>query len=221
MMPKKYELGPLTTLQIRLLCTLAGQAFKAARLRGAVDDDLDPETFRREGQVEAGAPASLKECNQGHFLAIRGKFFVVLGRLEEAFNDFLNAGDDAAALSQMRWRFIGQVAALAEAIGDKHARETGIVLDVPTRAARAHAYAEGIAKTQFHGGLKSLNARQLEVLGYTITNRGNALAGRGRTENRNKNQRRKEDPAEEPGESLISRAARRLGQTRECGSDRL
>jgi hypothetical protein len=218
----------LSKIQIRLLCTLAGQAFKAASLRGAVDDDQDAESYRREGQLEACGVASLKECNQSHFLALRGKWFVILGRLEEAFNDFLNAGEEAEATRQMKWRFIGQVAALAESIGDKHERETGVVLDVPARAARAMAYAEGISRVQFQAGLKGLNARQIEILGFTITNRSNALAGRGDSQNRNKSQRnRPKNPgaSEEPEEgSLMERAARRLGQvnrTQECGSDRL
>lgn len=226
----KFQFTPLSKIQIRLLCTLAGQAYKAAKLRRAIDDDQDAEIYRREGQLEACGVASLKECNQSHFLAIRGKWFVVLGRLEEAFNDFLNAGEEAAATRQMKWRFIGQVAALAEAIGDKHERETGIVLDVPARAARAHAYAEGIARSQFQAGLKNLNARQVEILGFTVTNRANALAGRGDSQNRNKSQRnRPKNPGvtEEPEEgSLMERAARRLGQlnrarSEECGSDRL
>jgi hypothetical protein len=226
----KFKLAPLSKIQIRLLCTLAGQAFNAARLRGAVDDDQDAESYRREGQLEACGVASLKECNQSHFLAIRGKWFVVLGRLEDAFNDVLNAGEQAEATRQMKWRFVGQVAALAESIGDKHERETGIVLDPPARAARALAYAEGISRSQFHSGLKGLTARQVEILGFTITNRANALAGRGDSQNRNKSQRLRSTAkggSEPPGEgSLIERAARRLGQALpprcpESGSDRL
>jgi hypothetical protein len=226
----KFKFAPLSKIQIRLLCTLAGQAFKAARLRGAVDDDQDAESYRREGQLEACGVAGLKECNQSHFLAIRGKWFVVLGRLEEAFNDFLNAGEQAEATRQMKWRFVGQVAALAESIGDKHERETGIVLDPAARAARALAYAEGISRSQFLSGLKGLTARQVEILGFTITNRANALAGRGDSQNRNKSQRLRSPEkggSEPPGEgSLIERAARRLGQAvtprnPERGSDRL
>ncbi|MES2597222.1 MAG: hypothetical protein V4662_17880 [Verrucomicrobiota bacterium] len=223
----KFQFTPLSGLQIKILCTLAGQAFKAAKLRRAIDDTMTVEEYRREGQLEACGMASLKDCDQSHFLQIRAKWFVVIGNLEEAFNDLLNGTAEAEATRQMRRRLVGQIAGLADAIGEKHERETGIVLEVADRAARARAYAEGIAFDQMGTrNLLALTSQKLEWLGFTVTNRATAMRGKGNPENRNKSQRRKskepgtgevlrQRPAE--GSSFMERARQRLAGSTTSG----
>ncbi|MGV3661344.1 MAG: hypothetical protein ACO1TE_14240 [Prosthecobacter sp.] len=186
----KYYMTPLSNDQKAQLCILARQAFTLSRERGAVDDDVKYDDWRAECQLEACGVASLRECNQSHYLAIRGKWFVILGNLEQAFYDFLNAGAANEACKQMKWRLMGHVAALADGIRTAKAR-IQIVLDAPQAATEAWIYTGHLAKDKFHGlRVDNLDAEQLEQLGFTVLNRANDKLGKGSPENRNKKQRK-------------------------------
>ncbi|WP_345735701.1 hypothetical protein [Prosthecobacter algae] len=198
---------PLSKVQITQLCALASKAFKAAQARGALDDGMTAEQYRREGQMEAAQVASLKEANQGHYLEIRGKWWTVIGNLERAFYDFLNAGPENEARRQMAWRLAGQVSALADTLAtnahDKATNEAIRALrpeeqlpEIPRMSAeeaarQAWAYTRSIAVARFAGrSMESLDPDQLEQLGFTIINRTSAKRGVGDSWTRNKSQRR-------------------------------
>ena len=196
--PRPRFLGRLSGVQIRLLCTLAGQAQTAAKLREDPAAEVDRETWRKNGQDEATGVQGLslaKNANQGHFLPIRGYWFTILGNLQQAFYDFLNAGPENEARKQMAWRMMGQMAHLSEALEGRHERlrqiTPGLAPHTPAEAAEnAWNYARSIAKDKFQGRrIESLDADELEQLGFTITGRANAMQGKGDPENRNKSQR--------------------------------
>lgn len=223
---------PLSAVQIKALCVLASQAYKVAKSRGAVDE-LSADDYRKAGQMEAAGVGSLKDARQNHFLLIRGKWFVVIGRLDEAFYDFLNAGDQAEATRQMKWRLMGQMQELAEGIKARHLRETQIELEAAECARQAWAYAEALSVGKNHGRkIRDLDSDELEQLGFTCTNRGNAMRQVGNSANRNKSQARRPvrrddveaeiSPGERPeprpsdggGLSLMQAAKARLGEAR-------
>lgn len=182
---------PLSALQITELCTLAGQAFKAAKLRGGVDDETTLEAYRKQGQIECGV-ISLKQATQAHYLELKGKWFTVIGNLEQAFYCFLNAGPQLEAARQMKFRLMGQVSRLATAIKKHHFKENQIELTATECARQAWAYAQTLSLDKYAGAkIDSLNAQQLEQLGFTVLNRANAKEGKGSTASRNKKQRDK------------------------------
>lgn len=187
---KKRFFTRLSALQIKGLCALASQAFKAAKARGAVPDDMTADEWRREGQMEAAGVASLKLATQEHYLAIKGKWFTVLGNLEEAFYCFLNASAEHEATRQMRWRLMGQVALLADGIQHRHFIETSVRLADDESARQAWAYTKSLARDKGGKSLESLDADALEQLGFTVVNRANAKRGKGDSMKRNKSQRR-------------------------------
>ncbi len=244
MKPARY-LTPLSKVQITQLCALATKAFKAAQARGALDDDMTAAQFRKDGQWEAAKVASLKEANQGHYLEIRGKWWTVIGNLEQAFYDFLNGGPENEARRQMAWRLAGQVAGMAEAIGIQQQdralmaamaeMQPGQVIIPPTPripepelAAQAWAYTAHLAREKFKTTrLEDLDADQLEQLGFTLVNRANAKRGKGDSTSRNKGQRGRSKPSQETFESDSSHI-RRTGHDApsaadlpQSGSDRL
>lgn len=181
---------PLSKLQIRQLCTLAGQAYKLAKARGAVDDDMTAEEYRRQGQLEAAGVASLKEATQAHFLALRGKWFTVIGNLERAFYDFLQADPDNEHRRQVSWLLIGQVHQLAEGLSGKHETTAGAPLDPAEAARQAWAYTRSIAADRFHGRrLEALHTDELEQLGWTVHNRARTMQSPGSRLDRDKSQR--------------------------------
>lgn len=196
--PRPRFLGRLSGVQIRLLCTLAGQAQTAAKLREDPAAEVDRETWRKNGQDEATGLVGLslaKNANQEHFLPIRGHWFTIIGNLQAAFYDFLNAGPQNEARRQMACRLMGQIAHLSEALEQRHERlmriTPGLAAHTPAEAAQnAWKYARAIAKDKFQGRrIEALEADDLEQLGYTVTGRANAMQGKGNPENRNKSQR--------------------------------
>ena len=213
MKPKTRYFTRLSGVQIKLLCVMAGQAFKAAKSRGAVEDGQSADEFRKAGQMEAAGVESLKLATQEHFLAIRGKWWVIIGNLELAFYDFLNSGAENEALRQMQWRLMGQLSLLAAAMAKRDhskalnelisAGATG-ALNAPMMAEdeaarQAWAYGQSLSRDKFERrGIDSLDADELEELGFTVVNRANAMHGVGDKTTRNKSQRRK--PAKAPFE---------------------
>lgn len=186
----------LSRLQERELCMLAGQAYKAAKARpGAVDDHVTADAFRRAGQLEAVKKESLKDCNQGDYLELRGKWFTVIGNLEAAFYAFMQAGAKNELRRQMAWRLMGQLYKLAQAMEEQNQRPD---VPVPTQAWQ---YAQSIAKDKFKGrSITSLDGPELEQLGFTVINRANAMLGKGSAKTRNKSQaKRSKRPAEAEG----------------------
>lgn len=192
-------LTPLSALQIRALVAMAGKAYKLALQRGAIDDTTSAEEYRRAGQMEAAGISSLKEANQGHYLALRGHWWTIIGNLEQAFADWLAAGPQDQARRQMAHRLTGQISHLADAIAAKHHREHGTELDAAEAARQAWAYTQSLSNVKYGGGrFTDLDAFRLEQLGFTITNRANAMRGVGDSRRRNKSQRR---PKASPGTS--------------------
>lgn len=185
---KKQFFTKLSAVQIKQLCILAKQAFKAAQARlGAVDDDMDAETFRKQGQIEAVGRESLRLCNQSHYLELLGKWFTVIGNLEAAFYAFLNAGPQNEFRRQMAWRLMGQIYSLAKAMEERE--NTRPEVPIPQQA---WAYAQHIAKDKFKGRqITSLEGAELEQLGFTVVNRTNGMRDVGKPDGlgRNKKQR--------------------------------
>lgn len=196
---------PLSRIQITQLCTQAGLAFKAAKARGGIEDGTKLDDFRKAGQYEAAKVTSLTLATQEHYLAILGKWWTVIGNLEAAFYAFLNAGAENEAARQMRWRLAGQVSRLAEGIAQQHDNAlmnaqiqqgvTGTLtvtrMPADEAARQAWAYAKSLAKDKFAGRLiESLNADELEQLGFTVFNRASQKLGKGDKSKRNKSQRR-------------------------------
>lgn len=199
---KRQYFTPLSSEQIKSLCALANHAYKAARSRGAIDDDLKADDYRKQGQLEATGVDSLKKANQSHFLEIRGKWWTVIGNLEQAFYDFLNAGPQNEARRQMAWRLAGQVSFLAEAMKFRDERDKGITLSDPDAARQAWAYTNALARSKSGSDrLETLTAEQLEQLGFTLNNRANAMRGVGSSQSRNKSQRKKSRTSQEPLET--------------------
>lgn len=180
----------LSPVQIRQLCTLAGQAFKVAKQRQDPRTEEGADAFRKAGQKEAAQIDSLTQAHQGHYLALKGYWFTVIGNLEAAFYAFLNAGDDSEHRRQMAWRLMVQVEPLALGIRNEKAR-IQIDIDEAQAAKEAWLYTQHLAKDKFAGRrIESLSAQELEQLGFTVTNRANAKLKLGKTENRNKKQTR-------------------------------
>jgi hypothetical protein len=193
---KKRFLGPLSNDQKAAISILRKQAFEAAQARGAVDDDLSFEAWYRAEMREAVGVESLTDATQALYLAIRGRFFTILGNLEEAFYAFLNGGEENEARRQMAWRLMGEIERLAQGIRAKHEalmRLTPGLADLtPAQAAeRAWSYVKTIARDKFGGvRMEALDADQLEELGFTVYNRASAMLGKGMPEARNKAQRK-------------------------------
>jgi len=193
--PSKWQRTGLSSIQITKLCTLAGQAFKVAQGRGDPRTEDGADKFRKAGQKEAAQIESLKEAHQGHYLFLRGYWFTILGNLEQAFYDFLNAGDANEAMRQMKWRMMGQMAHLADAIATKRLREiaTGLQAEPLTDAQAADEawrYAQYIALNGlFKCSLANLPLEGVEQTGFTLNGRATAMLGKGKAENRNKSQR--------------------------------
>lgn len=215
----KSTLTPLSAVQIKGLCALASKAYKAAKARHAMDDDTTADDYRKSGQKEAAGIDSLKQAHQGHYLAIKGKWFVVLGRLDEAFDLFLKSGDQAQHHAQMKWRLVGQVSYLANAMQAAHLRETQIELSDAEIARQAWAYTNTLARDRSAAKtarLEDLTTKELEQLGFTVINRANAKLGKGNTSTRNKHQRPARPQAEDSTrmvdneESLMRSLARKL-----------
>ena len=219
---KTRSFSRLSAVQIKKLCTLASAAFKLDQQRGGVEDGITADHYRKIGQMEAAGIESLKDARQDHYLPLLGKWFTVLGRLDEAFYAYLYEGAANEARRQMAWRLMGQVAHLAEAIGERHLRETGITLDAPETARQAWAYTKHLAKEKYAGQrIEELDETLLEQLGFTVVNRTTAKRGQGDSRTRNKSQRATPRPVPEndlpypprlptSGLSLVDRAKARL-----------
>lgn len=180
-------MSPLTALQKSKLCILAKAAWLKAR-RAGLDDSVSASDYRAAGQLAACGCESLRDCTQAHYLALRGHWFVELGELGEAFTDFLNAGEPAERLRQLKWRFAGQLASLAEAIAHVETAAGRPALTDAQAASRAWAYASKMAADK-HFTISAATAPQIEQLGFQLTNRANALLGKGSPATRNKSQR--------------------------------
>lgn len=179
---------PLNNNQKTRLAILARMAFAISKQRGAVDDDADFDQWRYATQGEAvGLPTlGLREAVQGQFRELRGRFFVILGNAEAAFEDFMQGGDEKELRRQRMHRLAGNVGALAEFWRG----EKGI--DEPEAARQAWAYTTAIARDKARGRpLAELTAQELTQLGFTILNRLNQKRGVGSAANRNKSQRAK------------------------------
>jgi hypothetical protein len=196
----------LSGIQIKQLCMMAGQAFKIAKLRSDPRTEDGVDAYRKAGQKEAAQIDSLTQAHQGHYLALKGYWFTVIGNLEAAFYAFLAAGDQNEHRRQMAWRLMGQVEPLAAGIRAEKAR-IQIDIDEAQAAKEAWLYTQHLANDKFDGRrIESLNATELEQLGFTVTNRANAKLKLGKTANRNKKQTRvklgletrSEAPLEEP-----------------------
>lgn len=191
----KWHHSPLSRdVQIPQLCALAKQAKKAAQKRGDPDAELSDDEWRKKGQNEAtNTPNfSLKTATQGHYLPLRGYWFVILGNLQGAFYDYLNAGDQAERCRQLKWRLAGEVSRLADGIATEKSRQTPpIHLDHAQAAAEAWHYAEWLAKQPLFAakGLSNLDADALKRLCDTVYNRASAKHLPGSTHTRNKSQR--------------------------------
>lgn len=185
----KWQRTLLSPVQIRQLCMMATQAFKAGQLRGDPRTEAGAEAYRKAGQQEAAQIDSLKQAHQGHYLALVGYWFTQIGNLEEAFYAILHAGDASEARRQMAWRLMGEISRLANGIKAQKGR-IQIVLSDYEAAHEAWRYTQHIAKDKFNGRrIDDLDAQELEQLGYTVTNRASPMLGKGEDANRNKKQR--------------------------------
>lgn len=187
--PKNWQRTLLSPVQIRQLCMMASQAFKAAKLRSDPRTEAGAEAYRKAGQQDAAQIDSLKQAHQGHYLALVGYWFTQIGNLEEAFYALLHAGDASEARRQMAWRLMGEISRLANGIKAQKGR-IQIVLSDYEAAHEAWRYAQAIAKDKFNGRrIDSLDAQELEQLAFTVSNRASPMLGKGEDANRNKKQR--------------------------------
>ncbi len=200
----KWHFTPLTNDQKARLSILAKEAWSIAQARGAIEDGVKFDAWRYTQQLEACGVASLRDANQAHFLPLRGKWFTIIGNLELAFYDLLNAGEQNEKARQMKWRLIGFVAVLADGIRAEKAR-IQIMIDEPQAAKEAWSYTLALATDKGRGRrLESFGPDELEQLCHTVINRANAKLGKGKAENRNKSQRSKpKTPPEEPLEGPL------------------
>jgi len=188
---KTWTFTPLSNQQKARLSILAKQAWMLAQKRGAIEDGVTFDQWRYDQQKEACSVASLRDADQSHFLPLRGKWFVILGNLELAFYDMLNAGDLPEKTRQMKWRLIGFVAILADGIQAEKAR-IKVMVEADQAAKEAWNYTLALAKDKYSGRrVESLGPDELQQLCHTVVNRANAKLGKGSAETRNKSQRRK------------------------------
>lgn len=209
MKPKANQ--PLSNAQKGKLSIMAYQAFHAARARGAVDDTVQLVDYRHAGQLEACKIESLRDVTQEHFKLIRGYWHTILGNVELAFDDFVQAGPDEEARRQVWYRLGNQVARLAEGMAAKHARQ-GVQVTPEQAAAESWKYAAAICADKYAGRrFRQLDAKELSQLGFTIFNRGSAMLDVGDPENRNKSQRNgTRQPTQGGGASFMQRARNRF-----------
>lgn len=220
-MNKNWHFTRLSAVQIKQLCTMAGQARIIAKTRFDERAEVDAESWRKWGQDEATGVKglSLRKATQVHYLPIRGFWFNLLGNCEQAFNDYLNSGEQNEAMREIKWRLAGEVSRLADGIKAEKARGLFPVVITDEQAAKeAWNYTHAVCPDKFQGRrLSGLNSpEEIEQLCTTIFNRASAKLGVGKAENRNKSQRagqaarRKSKPVEaevlEPFERSSSRA---------------
>ncbi len=188
----KWQFTRLSAIQIKELCTKAGQAYKAAKRRGHPDADLNAETYRKNGQAQATSIVglSLRLATQEHYLPIRGYWWVIIGNVELAFYDFLNAGAQNEAARQLKWRLAGEVSRLADGIKyDKSHMEIPVEIDDTQAAKEAWNYMLAVCVDKFDlRGPDRLNPDELFHLCNTVFNRASAKLKVGKPENRNKKQ---------------------------------
>jgi hypothetical protein len=192
--PPKWHFTRLSRLQITGLCVMASQAHKIAKQRGDPRADVDAETWRKNGQDEATETheLSLREATQVHFLPLRGYWHVIIGNVQAAFYDFLNAGQQNEAMRQMKWRLVGEISRLADGIKAEKARlPIPILIDDPQAAKEAWAYTRAMCLDKFHGRRMEalVTPEEIEELCFTVFNRASAKLKVGSRENRNKSQR--------------------------------
>lgn len=204
----KWHFTPLSNDQKAILCILAREAFEASKRRFAVEDGVKYDDWRKAEQLEACGVESLREAKQNHFLLIRGHWFKIIGNLEQAFDDFLRAGDQNEATRQMKFRLLGQIAHLAEGLKNKHAKLAALAPETPLltseqAATRAWAYAQSICADQFKCRVEALDAKQLETFGFTVNGRAAAMLEKGDPANRNKKQRSGRKAAKKAAEEPV------------------
>lgn len=183
---KTEQTGPLNTRQKSRLAILARMAFRLSISRGAVDDGADYDAWRYEQTGQAvGLPVlGWREATQGQYRLIRGRFFVILGNAESAFEDFMQGGEENELRRQRMHRLAAAVGSLAEFWRG----EKGV--DDAEASRQAWAYALSIARDKADKRpLSDLSAVELTQLGWTIINRHSAKRGVGSAANRNKTQR--------------------------------
>lgn len=193
----KWHFTRLSRLQITGLCVMASQAHKIAKTRGDPRAEVDADTWRKNGQDEATGTheLSLRAATQVHYLPLRGYWHVILGNVQAAFYDFLNAGEQNERTRQLKWRLAGEVSRLADGIQAEKAR-IQIVIDDAQAAKEAWAYTRAMCLDKNQGRrLDALDPEALKQLCDTVFNRASAKLKVGRPENRNKSQRRKASKA--------------------------
>lgn len=201
---KTEQTGPLTSKQKSRLAILARMAFRLSIQRGAVDDTADYDAWRYEqtGQAVGVASQGWRESTQGQYRLIRGRFFVILGNAEAAFEDFMQGGEE----NELRRQRLHRLAAAVGSLAEFWRAEKSIGEDEASR--QAWAYALSIARDKAGGrALSALDAAELAQLGFTIINRCNAKRGVGSAANRNKSQRIKAEKtaSQETGNEPASR----------------
>lgn len=223
-MNKSWHLTPLSNDQKARLSILAKAAWNVAQQRGAIEDGVKFDDWRYAQQEEACGVASLREANQSHYLHLRGKWFTILGNLEQAFYDFMNGGEQNERTRQLKWRLAGAAAVLSDGIREEKAR-VQIVLDEAQAAVEAWNYTRALCADKFQRRrIDQLDADELEELCFTVINRANAKLGKGKAEHRNKRQREKRKAAKAvfsgSEESLETPSSDRINELLEAEAER-
>lgn len=210
----KWQFTRLSGLQIKGLCAMAGQAQKVAKSRGDPSAEVDGETWRKNGQDEAtdSHGLSLRAATQVHYLPIRGYWHVILGNVQQAFYDFLNSGPQNEAMKSMKWRLAGEVSRLAEGLQKEKAERLlqPLVISEEQAAKEAWDYTRVMCRDKFAGrGVGALaTPEEVEQLCHTVFNRASAKLGVGKSENRNKSQRRGKRASKGTPEAPLERGLR-------------
>ncbi len=86
---------PLSTRQKAVLCQMARTAYEVMRSHGLVDEGQGFAEWRHAEQLAAVGVASLRECRQPHYRALRGHFSTLVGRMgAEQLADLTAPADD-------------------------------------------------------------------------------------------------------------------------------
>jgi hypothetical protein len=191
---KTWHFTRLSAVQIKQLCTMAGQARAVAKTRFDERAEKDAEAWRKWGQDEATGVQnlSLRKATQVHYLPMRGFWFNIIGNCEQAFYDFLNAGEQNEAMRQIKWRLAGEMSRLADGLKFEKSRlPIPIVIDDVQAAKEAWNYTRVVCTDKFHGRRMEalVTPEEVEQLCHTVFNRASAKLGVGKAENRNKSQR--------------------------------
>jgi hypothetical protein len=197
---------PLSNPQKAAISQTARDAFIIQDRAGLVEekgnDTARLAAWRHNQQVEAGFPASLRDCGNNHYRGLMAYFLCLAGKDDSAFRYQLRTGrvKDHGAIEDTHENRETQRKLIMDALLEHGRRcdpahadyDADIAAKVTEKGGIITAgYVIGLAKHKCKGrSLDSLTAGELWQILYTVRNRISAKEGRGKTFTRNKSQRK-------------------------------